>query len=171
MRALSTIPAGQSTIAASSPRSAGRFARVRRAAAEFPPEAVELVAQRVVQLLRQEPHPLGASQNAPGELMDAATLARHLGLNRAWVYEHAEALGAIQLSDGPRPRLRFDPAVAAQALRTRRRREQPVPVSEAARPGPPRRRQAPADVPLLPIHERRAHRAFACRGLVRGRGR
>jgi hypothetical protein len=40
--------------------------------------------------------------------VDAAEAARLLGVHRETVYRHADALGAIRLGDGPRPRLQFD---------------------------------------------------------------
>ena len=49
-------------------------------------------------------------------LIDAATLAIELGVSRAFVYEHAAALGALKLGGGPRARLRFDPVAARDAL-------------------------------------------------------
>lgn len=66
------------------------------------PELVEAIARRVVELLRAE-EPQGRS----ARLVDAATLARELGVERDWVYAHAEQLGAIRLG-GPHGRLRFD---------------------------------------------------------------
>ena len=85
--------------------------------------------------------------------MDANQLARHLGVNRAWVYEHAHELGAVTLGDGPRPRLRFDPRVAAQALQARHLpTTAPRAAADAPQPGRPHRRR-PAGVPLLPVHE------------------
>lgn len=65
-------------------------------------ELVEAIARRVVELLRAE-EPQGRS----ARLVDAATLARELGVERDWVYVHAEQLGAIRLG-GPHGRLRFD---------------------------------------------------------------
>jgi hypothetical protein len=53
---------------------------------------------------------------APGQLVDAASVARMLGVSRDWVYEHATDLGAIRLGTGRRPRLRFDPRVVAESL-------------------------------------------------------
>jgi hypothetical protein len=93
-------------------------------------------------------------------LLTAEQLARHLGLNRAWVYEHATELGAIQLGNGPRPRLRFDAQLAAQALQGRRRRNEPAAV-EKPQPRPTRRRRPPTTVPLLPVHEPRTRGLFA----------
>jgi hypothetical protein len=126
MRALTTIPSRPRSSTVPSPRSTGRLARARRAAGELAPDTIEQIAQRVAQLLRHEPDSLDDGPSKPPVLMDAEQLARRFGLTRAWVYENAGRLGAIPLSDGPRPRLRFDPEVAGQALRTRRRRGEPV---------------------------------------------
>jgi hypothetical protein len=78
------------------------------------------------------------------------------------VYEHANELGVITLGHGPRPRLRFDPNTAAQALHTRRgpRTAGPPPVPGAVGPGRPRRRPQ-STVPLLPVHEPAARRILS----------
>lgn len=70
--------------------------------------AVEQIAQRVVELL-------GEIQLAgPRRYVDAATLAAELGVERDWVYAHADELGALRLGS-PNGRLRFDlPAVVEQ---------------------------------------------------------
>lgn len=53
----------------------------------------------------------------PGSRMvDAAGLADALGLSRAYVYEHADQLGAIRTGTGPRARLRFDVSDARDRL-------------------------------------------------------
>lgn len=161
MSARTTIPPRPRGTRAPGPRPTGRLARARRAMQEMSPEAIEQIAQRVAQLLRHEPDSLDDGPSKPPELMDADQLARHFGLTRAWVYENAGKLGAIPLSDGPRPRLRFDPQVAAQALRTRRRRYEPLPVNDVPRTRPTRRRRTPSTVPLLPIHEPRSRGVFA----------
>jgi len=64
-------------------------------------QAVERIARRVAELLTAE------KAQAPSRMVDAATLARELGVERDWVYEHAKELGAVRLG-GPRGRLRFD---------------------------------------------------------------
>lgn len=72
---------------------------------------VERVARRVVELLhaeRQEPR--------PGELVDATTLARLLGVRRSTIYGRADELGAIRLGNGRRARLRFNVETARAAL-------------------------------------------------------
>jgi hypothetical protein len=126
--------------------------RARRAADELAPETIELIAQRVAELLRpRETHDLDAH---PRRLLDAGELAGRLGVSREWVYEHANELGAVRLGDGPRARLRFDPNDAARVLDARRRATPPDASTAALEPRPGRpRRRAPAGAPLLPIYE------------------
>ncbi|HTC60560.1 MAG TPA: hypothetical protein VK691_10650 [Solirubrobacteraceae bacterium] len=63
---------------------------------------VEALAKRVVELLRAD-DPVSAARR----LVDAATLAAELGVERSWVYEHANELHPIRLGTGPKARLRF----------------------------------------------------------------
>jgi hypothetical protein len=184
MRALSTLPSRRCTaigtlspIHASPPRTSigeprpsGRLTRARRAVAELPPDAVEQVARRVVELLRHDSRAVSDEPTTTPDLVDAGVLARHLGLTRTWVYENAAQLGAIPVGDGPRPRLRFDLETAIQAFRARRRPNEPIPAADRPRPTPTRRRPSTSpSVPLLPIHERRRLGAFARRHLARRR--
>jgi hypothetical protein len=139
----------------------GLFAQARRGAAErpnLPTDAVEQIAQRVVELLRLERERIQPNQASQPEWIDAEELARRFGLTRTWVYENAGRLGGIKVSDGPRSRLRFDPQVATQALR---HRTEPVPAIEPPRPTATRRRRTPPDGPLLPIYDPRSRGAFA----------
>jgi len=81
---------------------------------------VEALARRVAELIHRE------ATSPIQRLVDAATLAIELGVERSWVYEHAVALQPIRLGDGPKARLRFDPQVvrkllAADAAATSRR--------------------------------------------------
>jgi hypothetical protein len=69
---------------------------------------IEAVANRVVELLRGSVA-TGSRLNSPNQLVDAATVARLLGVSRATVYANADQLGAIRLGSGKRARLRFDP--------------------------------------------------------------
>ena len=108
------------------------------------PQTVEEIARRVVALLERR----GLSKR---ELVDAAELARRFGIERSWVYTHAIELGAVKLGNGAKPRLRFDPEVAARVLR--RVDGKPVadpPARSGKRAGQPPRRAA-SDVRLLPI--------------------
>jgi len=81
------------------------------------PDTLEQLAGRVAELLAAT---LGPQQPAapasPGRLLSAAEVSEWWGVERAWVYEHAEQLGAIRLGAGQRPRLRFDPDQAAAHL-------------------------------------------------------
>jgi hypothetical protein len=108
------------------------------------PESVRAVAHAVVELLAD-------TQPPAGRLVDAAQLADLLGVERSWVYEHAERLGAFRIGDGPRGRLRFDPETALAAWKAR----DPEPAPEPA-PRPPRRRTRPRGPELLPIGGRAA---------------
>lgn len=74
------------------------------------PQTVEAIARRVVELLEKR----GLQRR---ELVDASELARRLGIERSWVYSHAIELGAVKLGTGAKPRLRFDPEIAARVLR------------------------------------------------------
>lgn len=52
----------------------------------------------------------------PPRLLTAAEVARWWGVDRSWVYNHAEDLGARRLGEGRRPRLRFDADEVAERL-------------------------------------------------------
>jgi hypothetical protein len=152
MSTLSTLPPCTHREPSVSPRRGGYLARVRRAAAELTPEAIEQIARRVAELLRQEQVETAKVPRGPARLLNASELAQHLGLTRAWVYEHADELGAKRLGSGPRARLRFDLQRASASLggadsgRLTRGRAPQSPTL------PPRtRRPAESLVPLLPI--------------------
>jgi hypothetical protein len=130
-----------------------RWQQLRHTAAELTPHTIEQIAQRVTQLLheRREHEP---ADPRPARLLDATQLARHLGVTRAWVYEHAHQLGAIRLGTGTKARLRFDLDTATKALRELQR----TPPTSARRPpdgeAPRRgRRRRTSTVPLLPVYQ------------------
>jgi len=159
MRTLTAVPASPDRRAVPGGRGRGGLARVRRAAAELTPEAIEQIAQRVAELLRHD-QPEGVEEpTVPAGLFNASQLARHLGVTRAWVYEHALELGAIRLGTGPRARLRFDPERATGVLRAHApepgRDSRPTPRSKA-----PRGRPRETEVPLLPINPPRTRGAL-----------
>jgi hypothetical protein len=83
-------------------------------------------------------------------LLTAREVAARFNVDRGWVYAHAEELGVIRLGDGPRPRLRFDPAVVAQRVLMR-----PAPAAVPQHPNHPRAR-----APLLPIKPSRERRTL-----------
>jgi hypothetical protein len=83
----------------------------RVAGGDFDLAYVEALAHRVAELLRDE-----RSETAGRRLVDAATLANELGVERSWVYEHADELHPVRLGNGPKPRLRFDVVAVRAAL-------------------------------------------------------
>jgi len=110
------------------------------------PETVEKIARRVMELLEQR----GVQKP---DLVDAAELARRFGIERSWVYAHAIELGAIKLGNGAKPRLRFDPDVAARVLRkVDGKSVADPPARSGKRAGQPPRR-ARSEVRLLPIRD------------------
>jgi hypothetical protein len=88
-----------------------------------------------------------------GGLMTASEVAAALNVTRGWVYAHADELGAIRLGDGPRPGLRFDPAVVTQRLQQQRGRVFAPPPSTSVGAG----------VSLLPIGPARARRRLGAK--------
>jgi hypothetical protein len=101
-------------------------------------EPLEALARRVAQLICHGDPP-GAG------LMTAGQVATKLGVDRSWVYAHASELGVVRLGNGPRPRLRFDPALIAQRMVGRcgpTSTPTPAPIAVAPRP---------SNVRLLPI--------------------
>lgn len=112
-------------------------------------ELVEQLAPAVAALLANQTK----SDTEPGELKDAAWIAQRFGLTPAWVREHKTELGAVLVGDGPRPRLRFDPA-AIDAFFARAASPVPEKSPEPARRRP--RRRATTEVELLPVKPRQA---------------
>lgn len=119
---------------------------------------VDAVARRVVELLDERAQqPAEASQP-----VDAATLARMLGVSKSTVYEHAAEFGAVELPGGKRSMVRFNPQVALESWTRRdassgttseRSQTSELPAAAAAT-RPPRRRRGPAAPSaggLLPI--------------------
>jgi hypothetical protein len=143
----------------------------RHAAVDLTPQAVEQVAIRVAQLLRHTQQRERADATVQTGWMTVKELAAHLKLNPAWVYEHAEELGAIRVGDGPKARLRFDLRTATQALK-RHQRQEPV---SAPTPHPRRAPKRPepyaADAPLLKIRNPYARGVRACFARTRSHGR
>jgi hypothetical protein len=114
---------------------------------------VDAIARRVVELLNEP-----GSPQTP-QLVDAATIARTLGVSRSTVYEHAQALGAIEVGSGSRPRLRFDvdQAVAAWSRRVPSERSEALETPVLAEIKRRRRRTATrSGDDLLPIVGERA---------------
>jgi hypothetical protein len=90
-------------------RRRGLGAAPQRIAVDLTPQAVEQVAARVAQLLRER-------QGAP-QLLSAGELARELRVERPWVYRHRELLGGLRIGSGPKAQWRFERQTAIEALR------------------------------------------------------
>jgi hypothetical protein len=117
---------------------------------------VEAVAERVVELLEEVTEPAVAPRDGSPRLVDAATLARVLGISRATVYAKADEFGAIRVGNGKRARLRFDPARAVATAAS----DDAGDSSLAARHRPPRRKSPEgASQDLLPIRGGRTRSA------------
>jgi hypothetical protein len=126
-------------------------------AAELTHEAIEHIAQRVAQLLRERSE---GGNGFPVRMLDAAGLAGRLGVNRAWVYQHKADLGAIRIGRGPNARIRFDLETVEAALTSDATREQPSGyTSSSTSPRKPTYLLGPA-VPLLPVTPRRTFAPF-----------
>lgn len=79
-------------------------------------DTIEQLADRVADLLADRaPEPSSAPAN-PAGLLSAAQVSAWWGVDRGWVYQHADQLGAIRLGAGRRPRLRFDPDRVRHAM-------------------------------------------------------
>lgn len=123
--------------------------------------SVEAVARRVVELLRADSHSAHERR-----LVDAATLAAELGVDRSWVYAHRAELDAIRLGSGSKPRLRFDVDTARELLARSTGKEsrlQESPTTTGASSSR-RRRRSGSSYELLPI------RATAAATAIRGEG-
>jgi len=105
----------------------------------------EAVAERVVAQLRADP---AAPPSQPAGLVDAATLARALGVSPSYVYANSGKLGARRLGSGPKPRLRFDLERAVEAHASCAPGCTAPATPQAAKPRP---RRAASSGALLPI--------------------
>jgi hypothetical protein len=103
--------------------------------------------------------------------MTTKELARHLKLNPAWVYEHADELGAIRTSNGPKARIRFDLHTATQALKEHQRHTTPTPATRPRRKPTPRPAPYTVDAPLLQIRGPYPRSVRGCLGRTRTRTR
>lgn len=102
------------------------------------PADVEAIAIRVAELI------LERSPEPSARYIDAAELARALGVERNWVYAHARQLGAARLGHG-RGRLRFDLQHVTRAISTASATAPAIRTRAA-----PCRRRRPGGVDLLP---------------------
>lgn len=101
------------------------------------PEQLAELAELIADRLRW---PAPASSRVG--LVDAHELAAQLGVSESWVYANSEQLGVERLGTGKRPRLRFDPAVAREAMGcSSSKRSQPESGSSTDDPPSPRARR------------------------------
>ena len=100
-----------------SPRRRGLGAIARQVAVDLTPQAIEQIATRVATLVhrQQQQQEQGQTEQELG-MVTVSQLAKYLKLNPAWVYEHANELGAIRIGKGPKARIRFDLQTAKAAL-------------------------------------------------------
>ncbi len=112
---------------------------------ELTAEAIEAIALRVAEVLRDEPTTAGK------RLLTAAEVADLLNVARATVYEHADELGAQRLGHGRRGRLRFDHDTALNAWARRTTPFEPAPERTTTR-----RRTTASRAGLLPIRGQEA---------------
>jgi hypothetical protein len=106
---------------------------------QLTPDEVEAIARRVAELLAPR------LEQAPPRLLTAAEVSEWWGVERSWVYDHAQELGAIRLGTGRRPRLRFDPDLVARRLDSDARER------EGAPPGGRRARRLSRRMPSDPV--------------------
>jgi hypothetical protein len=104
-------------------------------------EDIEAIEAMVSRLLAVSP-----AIQPPPELVDAATLARALGVSREFVYRHQRELGARRIGTGPKAPIRFE---LAGALRAHGGDAEPAEAAPST--NRPIRRRADLRVPLLPV--------------------
>jgi hypothetical protein len=100
----------------------------------------DVIVRRVVEAIRAEG--IISQANTTTSWLDAKEVAEGLGVERDWVYERADELGASRLGTGPRPRLRFPPQILDPENHNR--------TSAGAASEPPKRRAKSSG--LIPIH-------------------
>lgn len=101
----------------------------------------------------RKPSDSADAQRAREPLVDVATVAYYLDVDRSWVYANADRLGVRRLGAGPRARLRFSLDEVDERLTacsTSRRSETPDPAPRK-QSRPRARRRTGTNVELLPI--------------------
>jgi predicted DNA-binding transcriptional regulator AlpA len=78
------------------------------------PSEIDAIVSRVAELLqsRRAARPVRLQPR----MVTAAEVAQWCGVERSWVYAHAEELGARKIGTGERPWLRFDPAEVSERI-------------------------------------------------------
>lgn len=107
------------------------------------PDLVEAIARRVAELLRADL----TGHHSMERWVSASEIARRFGVSRTWVYENADALGALRIGGRSNNRLRFD----SEAVRHRMEGVGSPTPATTRRPAAPAHRSAHD---LLPIRQR-----------------
>lgn len=114
----------------------------------------ERVAERVVEMLRDEPLPSSGTK-----LLGVRDVARLAGRSPDWVRAHRDALGVVVVvvGNGTRPRLQFDATKVREALSAEAISRSHGATLNVSRDGTPRRRRRPSTTAdPLPIRGRGA---------------
>lgn len=114
-------------------------------------EDINAIAEKVAEIIKP--------QHFDGKLLTTNELCQARGLSRDWVYAHANELGAIRLSSGPKAQMRFDLAKADAYLATLSLLPTQEPAPQTATKRKPKRRRktattTPYGVPRLTIKAR-----------------
>jgi hypothetical protein len=112
----------------------------------FDPEFVDVVARRIIELTHEAS---SARRHQEGDLLTVAEVAARLRVSPGWVYAHKHELGVIKLGDGPKARIRFDPAVVDEQLAAEPRHPDPILPVVAAPVKRRRRRLASRPLPTI----------------------
>ncbi len=78
------------------------------------PSEIDAIVDRVAELLQSRRTARPARSRL--RMVTAAEVARWCGVERSWVYAHADELGARKIGTGERPRLRFDLAEVSERI-------------------------------------------------------
>jgi hypothetical protein len=128
-----------------------------RITVEVAPEVVQRVAPQIASVLVTLEDLASASQARADHptLIDAAEVARRLGVTRDWVYENADRLGVVRLGGGRKPRLRFQPGEVEMAACSQGRKTLNGELAaKQAKRRSPLRSHTGTEVELLPIRGR-----------------
>lgn len=110
------------------------------------PEDIRAIAEQLADVLEERGLAVAPATPSPGRVLGPKEVGLMLGVDREWVYRHADELGAWRLGSGPKAQLRFDEN-RIQAWKDRGRAPQTDP--EPAIPSRPRRTRRGTTAPLL----------------------
>jgi len=111
-------------------------------------QTIELIANRVIEALRDDLKAIAAeltTPTSPGEQLTVGQVARRLGVARSTVYAHWREWGGYKLGTGRKAPIRFDSSALPIERPKTPPKEAPEPGS-AARPSRRRRRRSRRDL-------------------------